>query len=282
MCTSSLDKLTDAMRADGARSVLLLAYSTDQFDALAALEAAREAVGAADLTPTMRLIVGARKAVDADSGRSFRLSKVAETYVAATAVASGLVVQPSRAALLPATATNDACAVAATAREGYDAPGPIAQMNYWRRVVAGLETGPAAYGRLAAILSTISLRDAVLVSATSRGTVGLVNATALGEDADGVGRAIAEIVDQVVGQAPGEAADAAGAVLEQVIAHNPADCAPALTIWGVLQWWNGHLHQAAIAFNKALDLNPFYRLAELGLHAVDSGTPPGWVTSGKR
>ena len=189
----------------------------------------------------------------------------------------------SREDVLAQTATASACAAAAKARETYKTPGPLAQMNLWRRAVAGQESGPATYGRLAAILSAKPIRDAVLVSTTSQATTKLVNDVAKGVDvADaGVAQAMTEILSPVEGKTPGDAVKPALALLEQVIAHNPGRCTAALTLWGLLEWWGGSNGRASIAFAKALDQDPFNRLANLGMDAVDAGLHAGWVKASR-
>jgi len=57
------------------------------------------------------------------------------------------------------------------------------------------------------------------------------------------------------------------------------DTAPVLTSLGVIQWWEGHGSKAHQCFQKALEADPDYRLAQLTDHLVRDGILADWATS---
>ena len=58
-----------------------------------------------------------------------------------------------------------------------------------------------------------------------------------------------------------------------------ADAAPILTSMGVIQWWEGHGSKAHECFQRALEADPDYRLAQLTDHLVRDGILSEWATS---
>lgn len=63
--------------------------------------------------------------------------------------------------------------------------------------------------------------------------------------------------------------------------HSRADgvhAAPVLTALGVIQWWEGRGSPAHECFQRALEADPYYRLAQLSDQLVDAGILPPWAT----
>ncbi|MHA7176921.1 DUF4192 domain-containing protein [Arthrobacter sp. Sr24] len=56
------------------------------------------------------------------------------------------------------------------------------------------------------------------------------------------------------------------------------DSAPVLTSLGVIQWWEGHSSKAHQCFERALDADPDYRLAQLTDLLVRDGILSDWAT----
>lgn len=54
--------------------------------------------------------------------------------------------------------------------------------------------------------------------------------------------------------------------------------APVLTTLGVIQWWEGRGSRAHECFQRALEADPYYRLAQLSDQLVDAGILPPWAT----
>lgn len=56
------------------------------------------------------------------------------------------------------------------------------------------------------------------------------------------------------------------------------DSEPFLTSLGVIQWWEGHSGKAHACFQRALDSDPDYRLAQLTDQMVREGILSDWAT----
>lgn len=71
----------------------------------------------------------------------------------------------------------------------------------------------------------------------------------------------------------------AAEVLFQLYMHTDGtDAAPVLTSLGVIQWWQGHGSKAHQCFQRALEADPDYRLAQLTDHLVRDGILSDWAT----
>lgn len=137
---------------------------------------------------------------------------------------------------------------------------------------------PTTWGRLAAALDDVVVRDAMLLA--------LVVGTTLPEESlepehrdSEIAEAIAAILDPKIGQVPnphvvGPSSD----VLRKVVSHAPSGRhAPAATLLALVAWWEGKGAQASVWLEQARGADPEYRLAILLTEAIDSGMPPGWV-----
>ncbi|MBG0741820.1 DUF4192 domain-containing protein [Paeniglutamicibacter antarcticus] len=58
-----------------------------------------------------------------------------------------------------------------------------------------------------------------------------------------------------------------------------ADAAPVLTCLGIIQWWEGHGSKAHQCFQRTLESDPNYRLAQLTDQLVSAGILSTWATS---
>lgn len=56
------------------------------------------------------------------------------------------------------------------------------------------------------------------------------------------------------------------------------DAAPVLTSLGIIQWWEGHGSKAHECFQRALEADPEYRLAQLTDQLVREGILSDWAT----
>ncbi|WP_343319323.1 DUF4192 family protein [Arthrobacter sp. TMP15] len=73
--------------------------------------------------------------------------------------------------------------------------------------------------------------------------------------------------------------DRASEVLFQLYMRTDGtDAAPVLTSLGVIQWWEGHGSKAHECFQRALESDPEYRLAQLTDHLVREGIVSDWAT----
>ena len=73
--------------------------------------------------------------------------------------------------------------------------------------------------------------------------------------------------------------DRASEVLFQLYMRTDGtDAAPVLTSLGVIQWWEGHGSKAHECFQRALESDPEYRLAQLTDHLVREGILSDWAT----
>ncbi len=74
--------------------------------------------------------------------------------------------------------------------------------------------------------------------------------------------------------------DRASEVLFQLYLRTDGrDAAPVLTSLGVIQWWEGHGSKAHQCFERALEADPDYRLAQLTDLLVCQGIVSDWATS---
>jgi len=229
------------------------------------------------------------------------LTELESTATGAHMVLAGSAVAARRAdlAVIP-TAAVDARRRAAAARgqaerrrRSADAMGPEATWRWresavalWRaEVAAGRDDRagerPPRLGRIEAALCDIRVRDAILVSFVP-GTGDLAERTLRDTDSgldQEISGAIARIVDPIDGRVPpAECATVYRAALEAVVAHGRRRAqAPALTLLAVLAWWSADGARAAVLVERALAMDPVYRLALLVQEAIDAGLSPGWV-----
>lgn len=166
---------------------------------------------------------------------------------------------------------------------------PAAGLAQWRAAVrdaaAGCPVGAPRLGRVLAALEDLEVRDAALLTLVpGSGDLAerLVADGAGGHDARVV-EALARIVDPG-GVAPDDAVlEPARQVLVAAAAHATGRAlAPALTLLGVLAWWEGDGGLARARVDAALRAAPDHRLALLFRDALDAGLPPGWVRAPDR
>ncbi len=149
-------------------------------------------------------------------------------------------------------------------------------------VPPAVRLSPALLGRVAAALADTPVRDAVLLTLVP-GAQEVARRTVRGAPEDEVGAATAEavarVVDPRVGLRPQEVTvGPARAVLEAVAGHVPRRLQPpALTLLGLLAWWQGDGGLAGHRVRAALALDPGYRLAALLGGVLTAALPPGWV-----
>ena len=126
------------------------------------------------------------------------------------------------------------------------------------------------------------MRDAVLLALVpGAGELPEASVGAVVPD-ERVSWAISAIVDPTVGVAPvPEICEPARRTLRAVAAHCPDGSPGALTLLGVMAWWEGGGAEARVWIDRALTVDPGYRLALLITQALDAGMPPGWVRAAR-
>ncbi|WP_372592853.1 DUF4192 domain-containing protein [Actinotalea sp.] len=225
------------------------------------------------------------------------LTDLQSTQVGAHMVVSGRQVVPSREDLVPTVevpagdrrATRRAADRWAARRA--DSLDPVsvhrwrrAGLAAWREDLArcagepGLAIEPTRLGRHLAALDDVLVRDAVLLGLVP-GNGRLADRVVAGYSGDEIGRALGAILDPVSGLAPDPVlVDPARHLLVQVAAHaSRRRRAPALTLLGLMAWWEGDGARAGIHLDRALGAREDYRLAVLLATTLASGMPPGWV-----
>ncbi len=154
----------------------------------------------------------------------------------------------------------------------------------WRHDVDALAADPGAMvepvrlGRHLASLGDVLVRDAVLLGLVP-GCARLADRVVAGYSGEEVGRALGAIIDPVSGIAPDPTLlDPARRLLEQVDAHAPRSRrAPALTLLGLVSWWEGDGARAGVYVERAMAAQEEYRLAVLVDTTLRAGMPPGWL-----
>ncbi len=225
------------------------------------------------------------------------LSDLESTQVGAHMVVAGRQVVATRQELVresaaPAPARRAARRAAerwaAHLRPGADPAGAHrwrrACLAAWREDIAALASGsavavaPVRLGRHVASLADVLVRDAVLLGLVP-GCARLADRVVAGYHGEEVGRALGAIIDPVAGIAPQAALlDPARRLLELVDAHAPrARRAPALTLLGLVSWWEGDGARAGVYVERAISAQEDYRLAVLVDTTLRAGMPPGWL-----
>ncbi|MCL3862181.1 DUF4192 domain-containing protein [Actinotalea sp. K2] len=231
------------------------------------------------------------------------LHELQSTAVGAEMVLRGATVAPSRAdvgriEMAPAAARRSArrsgSRWAARARAAVESSElyrwRLEGLQLWRHELdaarRGSETwtvpGTTALGRLQAALEDVLVRDAVLLSVLP-GPARVGERILVGDAGEEVGEALRALTDPSDGTPPEEDVNrAARLVLEQVVAHGVRrGHGPALTLLGVLAWWEGDGARAGVLVERALAASPGYRLALLLDEALSAGMPPGWLRPGR-
>lgn len=290
------------LAADGAVGVVVVVYVEDAADGLhgrsaAAVERIVDAVsGAAPVegiwavTPTEyhRLDAGL---VTVDS---LPLEDLSGTQVGSEMVFLGSAVAENRAALgrLPVAApssrrTAERAARAWTARRE-EAGWRRESVDLWRREQrrdekrGGASGRPTTWGRIGAALEDVAVRDAVLLSLVPEADD--LPEASLGDacEEERVAWAVSAIIDPTVGVPPTpEVCEASRVALRHVAAHCRDGSPGALTLLGVIAWWEGGGAEARVWIDRALAVDPSYRLARLITQALDAGMPPGWVRAAR-
>lgn len=297
--------------ADGARQLVPVAYvDDDPTEGEAATERVETALATVRTAADGFVDVGAAWLVgptryhprepDGTVGLGRPLVDLESTQVGAHMVLAGASVVPERRDLgrLPVpTASTRATAVrelrrwravvAAAASDGPEAAAwRDASVAAWRDEMrrcaaeqqrAAVRNRPTAWGRLGAGLEDVAVRDRVLLTLVP-GTWPAASAWG-GDPQDAqTAWAISAIVDPSVGVPPDpDVCGPAARALRHVAAHHPEGSTPALTLLGLLSWWEGSGAEARVWLDRALATDPTYRLALLLTEAVDAGMPPGWV-----
>lgn len=213
----------------------------------------------------------------------WHLLDVSTSSVMAHLVHRGSAVAKSREDLLPVWTDKHAMKVArASARKARPFP-DLAQgwADAVQSVAAGKTLTPTGLGRLAGSLSDRVARDAVLVLAAGGSVEDCREVATKGPRADAIaGAAMQPMMSAAHAKAPDP--DVVGnwlTLLGQVAAatHGSPHAVPAWTLLAILSWWMGDGAPAAVANERALALDPDYKLAQLLDNALSAGIPPAWV-----
>ena len=288
------------LASDGAVGAILVLYTDDVeggIEDLAATAVRRLADAVSEAAPVDGLwaVTGPgyhRLSSALDVVESFPIDDLAGSQVGSEMVFLGSAVAKNRAALgrlpvAPAQSRRTAERAAREWRARRTEPGWCEEsVRLWRREQrrdARSGSGrPTAWGRLAAALEDVTVRDAVLISLVPEadGFPDVSYGTAL--DDERVAWAISAIVDPTVGVPPTpEVCEPSRALLKHVAAHSRDGSPGALTLLGVIAWWEGGGAEARIWIDRALEVEPGYRLALLVSQALDAGMPPGWVRASR-
>lgn len=141
-------------------------------------------------------------------------------------------------------------------------------------------TGATA-GRLAAALDDLRVRDYVVLRMFDASSDACAAVLDGGHDAL-VGQALGAVLDGTAAPRTDRIAHMTR-VIDQTIAHNDVYERAALeTLGALLAWWDGRLGPALDRAERALMINPDYRLAELVELAASRGVAPGRRTESRR
>ncbi|MCL3863014.1 DUF4192 domain-containing protein [Actinotalea sp. K2] len=268
---------------DGADAALVVAYTDDANRAHDATVFLDDALNVAGIAPVgvwwvtstdYRAINPRRPRQCPQTGQPLDLDT---TIVAATMVTLGHAAASSRDSIGITAAPQAARALAAQAGEAWTVdPTPSGRatgLGLWREALT-TERTPQVAGRLAAALTDVLVRDAVLCDVI--GDPDVATAVAVGTTSAGVGTTLAKVVDPATGVAPDpEVTGPATDLLTYVAAHTTS--AAALTLLAVLAWWGGDGARASVYVEAAHRIDADYRLAALVSDALGAGMAPGWL-----
>jgi hypothetical protein len=204
------------------------------------------------------------------------------TVIAAAMTRNGATVRPTRAALGVTPANEEDRDEATTAQAAWhqamttDTQPRQTARDMWQDTLSGTACTPTRAGRLAAALTDVVVRDAVLCSLIPGGAQ--IVDSILTDDADdtAVSDALSRVLDPTTGVRPNPATtDPARDLLAFIAAHT--DSPAALTLLAFIAWWNGDGATANVHIDAAQAKDPDYRLADLLRSALDVGLPPGWA-----
>ncbi|MBC7291693.1 MAG: DUF4192 domain-containing protein [Actinotalea sp.] len=131
-------------------------------------------------------------------------------------------------------------------------------------------------GRLRAALEDVLVRDAVLLLLIP-GTGRVPDRLVAGDVGEEVGAALQRVVDPACGVPPEEAVVLAAERLLRGVGSHVSDHPAPPTLLALLAWWRGDGARAGVLLERALELDPSYRLAVLVEEALTHGMPPGWL-----
>lgn len=273
-------RLVSHMVTDGATSIVVIAYTDDEAAAEAATSAVTMHAAALTLDTTATFLVTAAtyRHLDANPDDAKPLADLDASITAATMVSLGARARASRDDLRITPAPDDARTQATTTRDNHLTMGlhkPVA-LHDWRKAIAGAARTPDSAGRLAAALTDVTVRDAVVV--TILGGYDVAEGMVYGENIDTatVGQVLAKMIDPATGTAPNDDdTQPVREVLAHVAAHT--DSPAALTLLALVAWWHGDGATANVHLEDALTIDPDYRLAHLLAQALSVGLAPGWV-----
>jgi hypothetical protein len=284
--------LAHHLHADSANSAVVVTYTDNLTAARTATDLVTSALRAAHIDEGGAWTVTATgyRALDCEdltccpeAGRP--LSDLNGTEVAAALTYAGISPVPTRANLavtritgkarLDANRAGAAWLRTHTAKE--DAT-RTAGLTAWQDATTTPLVPAARLGIIAAALTDVVVRDAILISLIPGTPADLPTKTLTGKGSVGISRALGAILDSTTGVRPGAEAERAVDLLTDAAAHATASRAAApLTLLALLAWWSGDGARAAVLLEQALTHDPAHRLAIL-LHEVSAtGMSPGWV-----
>lgn len=270
--------LVEHLRNDQADRIAVVIYDGTTDQATGALATLNDAASAAGLPifaawhvtgPTYTTLTGP------GAGTTPQTLAADTTVVAATMVAAGVAIAPTRADL-DITAASPARRAAAT--RAYLAVSDPSQdravgLLIWRAMREDATVTSTAAGTLAAYLLDREVRDAVMLDMVD--TSGNAADALLAGDRSVVEPVMDHVFSRTAGTRPGPHLHTDTDTLRKVCAlhDNPA----ARSLLALAAWWAGDGAQARIHADAALDLQPGYRLAELIDQTIAVGMGPGWV-----
>lgn len=266
---------------DRSTAVVIVAYTDDPNTAADAIGTVRHAVAP---LPSKAIHVSNDAFRDADAPEPFTsLDAIKSTKVAALMTYLGATVAQNRDGIAPQPADEHGHMIAT--KKAHLTAGtrdPAGAVGWWL-VVETLppQTLPAeTLGHLAGTLADRRVRDAVLLRIFGASEAIMFGTAQDHDDATNQAGDILRSVLQDGGRRPQPHQierwlDLLGAITSHT--HDDPASVPALTLWALVQWWQGAGASAAVALEAVSRLDPTHRLAHLLGTLLYAGVGPGWT-----
>ncbi len=266
---------------DRSTAVVIAAYTDDLHTAADAIDTVRHALAP---LPAKAIHVTHDGFRDTDTPEPLTpLDAIKSTKVAALMTYLGATVAQNRDEIAPQPADEHGRKVAT--KKAYLTAGthdPGSAVGWWL-VVETLppQTLPAeTLGHLAGTLADRRVRDAVLLRIFGASEAVMFGTAQDHDDATNQAGDILRSVLEDGGRRPDPRQierwrDLLGAIASHT--HDDPASVPALTLWAVVEWWQGAGASATVALEAVTRLDPMHRLAHLLGTLLHAGVGPGWT-----